>query len=137
MTLVCISLGLNPIVATCVWKYIILYGCNIWGLSAMEYNTLEIVQRNFFKRIQGLPRQTSGIVALDNINLETIQAYIDKQALFLFGKFCRANTSFYFKRVFIGRLAMYKYECASNSKCTLSPLHNMLRLLNKYDLYTR
>jgi hypothetical protein len=132
--------GLNPIVATCVWKNIILacslYGCNVWGqLSAMEYNTLEIVQRNFSKRIQGLPKQTSGIVALDNINLETIQAYIDKQALFLFGKLCRANTGFYFKRVFIGRLTMYKYECISQSKCTLSPLYNMLRLLYKYDMH--
>ena len=105
------------LVATCVWKdfsifTILVYGCNVWGLSAMEYNTLEIVQRNFSKIIQGLPRQTSGSVSLDNINLETIQTYIDKQALFLFGKLCRANTSFYFKRVFIVRIAVYKYKLA-------------------------
>ncbi len=89
----------------------------------------------FPKEYRTYPRQTSGIVALDNINLETIQAYIDKQALFLFGKLCRANTSFYVKRVFIGRLAMYKYECTLNRKCTLSSLYNMLRLLSKYDMY--
>jgi len=112
-----------------------LYGCNVWRqLPLKVYEMLEVIQRYFSKKIQGLPKQTASLVSLDNLKLRTIQAYIDKQALLLLGRLCRSSCGYYFKQLFIGRLAQYICNGVLNNRCYRSPCFNMFRLIQKYSL---
>ena len=92
-----------------IWKRVILptalYGCDIWGfLTSIELNMLESTQRYFSRFIVGLDKRSPTDSCVSNLGLWSIEGYIDKLKLLLFGRLCRANVSTTHKQLFTFRV---------------------------------
>ena len=134
--------GLNPLAAVSIWRRVILpcslYGCHTWGkLSLKEYEMLEISQRYFSKKIQGLPKNTPNAIARDTLGLISLEKHTEQQALIFLGKLCNASPRLIFKQLFLTRIGQYVNNRLQIQTCKLdtkSPIFHMLHLVWKYDL---
>ncbi len=133
--------GIDPLSACQIWKRVLLpcgmFACDVWcKLSAKEYEMLEVVQNYFCKKIQGLSKRASSVIARDSLDLMPIQSYIEQRVLLLFGRVCNTDIDFVFKRILHYRLAQFHNDSNAERfhKCKRSPIYHMLHLATKYDL---
>jgi len=92
--------GLNPMSCSTIWTRVILpsalFGCESWGalLRGKDIADLEITQRKFCRKIQGLDRNSPTPITCASMNITDIESYIDKSSLLLFGKLCSMDCDY-------------------------------------------
>lgn len=108
-----------------------LYGSELWNnLSESHIQSLERAHRQCVKHIQGIPRNTSNVVALSCIGIMPLELYIDKRKLLLFSQLCILDANKGIKRMFTSRLVHFMQRPSKISGF----MPDIYRILGKYGL---
>jgi len=131
----CRSNGMNPLIATKLWKRIalpkMLYGAELWRLNRMKLSKLEKVQNTFLRVCLGLLGGTSGSAARGFVGLWTIEAEINKRKLLFLRRLIHAGELCIHRRVFMIRLTRWKW----NPNKITGFIPDVVSILKKYSLW--
>ena len=94
--------GMSALTNCSIWKHIILptalYACEIWSpITKYELELLEVTQRYFTRFILQFFRRSPIESCNANVGLWSIEGFVDKMKLLLFGRLCRANSGYVFQ----------------------------------------
>ena len=100
---------INPLTAVKLYKVITLpsalFGCEVWtGLSHVEKDMLERLQRFCVKVIQNLPRQTRSNICCQMLGLHSVEGYIDNIKLKFFRRVITLKSSCTSKQILLRRI---------------------------------
>jgi hypothetical protein len=127
--------GLNPIIASYLWKRIgipkFLYGSELWKLSKDDLIELERVQNIMLRIMQGLLPGTSGSAARGLLGMLSIEAEIDRRKLYFLGRLINISAGVLCRRVLFIRLARWKWNHRNNMTGFVP---DIVCVLTKYDL---
>jgi hypothetical protein len=107
-TMGCRHGGLNPKVATKLWRSIalphLLYGCELWYLTLKQLSKFEKIQNIFCRIAQSLPPGISGSAARGLMGLGSIETDISRRKLYFLGRIINSSSTQAFRKLFVRRL---------------------------------
>jgi exonuclease III len=126
--------GVNPVVATKIyWSTVIpsmMYGIEVLCLSESAMERLEQEHRNFGKRLQYLPNNTSNPAAYSLLGWKSLQAYSDMTVLSFYYTILTMQSSCIFKKLLLRRLIDISMSGPQKS----GPIGHFVKTCVKYGL---